>query len=119
MVSLKSDKDKKTNSLLTKTQSLCDKIKSTPYLVRQSSSGTNKESVNATTGDRVVRNSNDVQSDSSGSEHNTTQHQIQSDKQSSRVDSRNSGFTSKVVKRDVTLVTCSDAFTCTEPKLLG
>ena len=83
VVSLKSDLDKKTNTLLSKTQSVYDKVKSTPDLVRQNSSpctdrvGINKES-NVSSKDvyendinGVSRTLDHVRSSSRRSEHNT------------------------------------------------
>ena len=114
--SLKTDINKKSNLLLSKTQSLCDKVKSTPDLVKQiSPTCSNKTVVN----DNVdVRNSSSRQSDSQGSNENI-QHSVQPDNQSTERNTTSSNSNPKVVKRNLTLITGSDAVTCLEPKFLG
>ena len=61
---------------------------------------------------------NSRQSDSQGSNENT-KHSVQSDNQSTQHNTINSSNNPKVVKRDITWVTCSDVITCIEPKFLG
>ena len=65
----------------------------------------------------VSRTLDHVRSSSRRSEHNTRP-QTPSDKQSSQVDPRNRGTTPNVAKRDLTLITGTNAFICIEPKFL-
>ena len=114
--SLKTDINKKSNLLLSKTQSLCDKVKSTPDLVKQISPTCLNKTVVNDNGD--VRNSSSRQSDSQGSNENI-QHSVQPDNRSTERNTTSSNSNPKVVKRDLTLVTDSDAISCLEPKFLG
>ena len=110
---LKIDIDKKSNQLLSKTQSLCDRVKSTPDLTKQSSSvSVNQDGVNSTKDNTSKSNSN--QAGSSGLAEN-----IQPNNQNFQHNTPRTSNPPKVVKRDLTLVTGSDAVTYLEPKFLG
>ena len=97
--SLKTDINKKSNLLLSNTQSLCDKVKSTPGLVKQISPTCSNKTVVNDNGD--VRNSSSRQSDSQGSNENT-QHSVQPDNLSTERNTTCSNSNPKVVKRDLT-----------------
>ena len=119
MKSFKIDLDKKTNAILSKTQNVFDKIKSTPDLVgHRSSVESNSKKENAQDTSGVLNNSNNSQPNVYTSER-ITHSQTSSAKQRSQHNPNTRDTIPKTTKRDLTLITGSDVLTSLEPNFLG